>query len=181
MESLKILLLCVGSAIFYGILHDQVTARVCVEYFTIGHDPIFNTESPTLLAFGWGVIATWHVGMFLSVPTILTCRVGSWPTIPAQRLMLPIGILLLVMGLSSLVAGIFGYYSAKFGDLSLPSPLAELVSREKHDAFFADYYAHNAAYTVGEFGGVILCIGIVLRRWYLSHLLRQHKSTINQP
>jgi hypothetical protein len=58
-ESLKIILLCIVAAIVYGILHDQVTARVCVEYFTIGHPPIFHTDDPTLLALGWGVIATW--------------------------------------------------------------------------------------------------------------------------
>ena len=40
-ESLKIVVLCIVAAIVYGILHDQVTARVCVEYFTIGHPPIF--------------------------------------------------------------------------------------------------------------------------------------------
>ena len=59
MESLKIIALCIFSAVLYGILHDQVTARVCVEYFTIGHPPVFATESPTLLAIGWGIIATW--------------------------------------------------------------------------------------------------------------------------
>jgi hypothetical protein len=58
-ESLKIIVLCIVAAMVYGILHDQVTARVCVEYFTIGHPPIFHTDDPTLLAFGWGVIATW--------------------------------------------------------------------------------------------------------------------------
>jgi hypothetical protein len=52
LESLKIILLCIEAAIVYGILHDQVTARVCVEYFTIGHPPIFHTDDPTLLAFG---------------------------------------------------------------------------------------------------------------------------------
>ena len=38
-----IVLLCVASAAVYGIVHDQVTARICVEYFTIGHAPVFDT------------------------------------------------------------------------------------------------------------------------------------------
>ena len=70
-ESLKIVVLCIVAAIVYGILHDQVTARVCVEYFTIGHPPIFHTDDPTLLAFGWGVIATWWMGAILAVPAVL--------------------------------------------------------------------------------------------------------------
>jgi len=49
MEAAKIVLLSMASAITYGIIHDQVTARICVEYFTIGHPPIFGTEDPTLL------------------------------------------------------------------------------------------------------------------------------------
>lgn len=45
MEPLKIILLCLVSAVGYGILHDQVTARICVEYFTIGHPMLFPTTS----------------------------------------------------------------------------------------------------------------------------------------
>jgi hypothetical protein len=46
METCKIVFLSVAAAILYGILQDQVTARICVEYFTIGHLPVFPaTES----------------------------------------------------------------------------------------------------------------------------------------
>ena len=54
-----IILRSVLAAAGYGIIHDQITARICLEYFTIGHTPVFATTSPTLLALGWGVIATW--------------------------------------------------------------------------------------------------------------------------
>ncbi len=90
MESLKIILLCIMATIVYGILHDQVTARVCVEYFTIGHPPVFHTESPTVLAFGWGMIATWWMGLILSIPAVLASRVGSWPKFKAVDLLRPI-------------------------------------------------------------------------------------------
>jgi hypothetical protein len=59
MEFIKIVLLSILAAVSYGICHDQVTARICIEYFTIGHAPVFRTTSPTLLALGWGVIASW--------------------------------------------------------------------------------------------------------------------------
>jgi hypothetical protein len=35
MESLKIVLACVAAANFYGIVPDQFTARICVEYFAV--------------------------------------------------------------------------------------------------------------------------------------------------
>jgi hypothetical protein len=55
MQSLAIVGLCGLSAVTYGIVHDQITARVCVEYFTIGHPPVFDTNSPTLLGLGWAL------------------------------------------------------------------------------------------------------------------------------
>jgi len=163
-ESLKIIFLCIAAAIVYGILHDQVTARVCVEYFTIGHPPIFHTDDPTLLAFGWGVIATWWMGAILAVPAVLACRVGSWPKFDAADLIRPICVLLIVMACASLLAGITGYFLAKAGAVQLMGLLARRVPTEKHIAFLADGAAHLAAYGVGFFGGLMLC-GWVLFRW----------------
>ena len=71
MEAVKIALTCVIAAVLYGIVHDQFTARICIEYFTVFHPPIFHTQSPTLLGIGWGVVATWWVGAFFSVPMII--------------------------------------------------------------------------------------------------------------
>ncbi|MGB7665981.1 MAG: hypothetical protein WBL66_01850, partial [Candidatus Acidiferrales bacterium] len=51
-ESLKIIALAVAAAIAYGIVHDQVTIRVCPEYFTVAHPHIFRTGSLTLIALG---------------------------------------------------------------------------------------------------------------------------------
>ncbi len=45
MEFAKIIGLCILAAIGYGIVHDQVTARICVEYFTVFHAPILGVRS----------------------------------------------------------------------------------------------------------------------------------------
>ena len=79
MESLKIVLVCIAAAVLYGIVHDQFTARACIEYFTVFHPPVFRTQSPTLLGFGWGIIATWWVGAILGVLLALTARAGPRP------------------------------------------------------------------------------------------------------
>lgn len=54
MESLKIWSLCVTAAILYGIVHAQITARLAVEYFTIGHVSPPGLVSHTLLGLYWG-------------------------------------------------------------------------------------------------------------------------------
>ncbi|MFO0941023.1 MAG: hypothetical protein U0930_09660 [Pirellulales bacterium] len=36
--------------------HDQITARICIEYFTIGHPRIIPTDDPTILGIVWGIV-----------------------------------------------------------------------------------------------------------------------------
>ena len=164
MASLKIILLCILVAIVYGILHDQVTARVCVEYFTVGHAPIFPTESPTLLAFAWGTFATWWVGLILGVVAALVSRVGSWPKLNAVNLVRPIAGLLIIMAVASLLTGITGYQLAKSNHMVLSEPYGSRIPKDHHWGFFADSLAHLAAYLVGALGGVILCVQAMVQR-----------------
>ena len=156
--------MCIAAAVVYGIVHDQVTARVCVEYFTIGHPPIFNTTSPTLLAIGWGITATWWVGLILGIPAALACRVGPWPKLDAAGLVRPIICLLATMACGSLLAGIAGYFAAKAGAVELVGAIALYIPNSKYPAFIADLWAHLAAYGIGFFGGLVVCGWILLRR-----------------
>jgi hypothetical protein len=164
MESFKIIGLCIAAAVFYGICHDQVTARVCVEYFTIGHPPVFQTDSPTLLAFGWGAIATWWVGAILGIAAAASARLGSRPKFRAAGLLRPLGVLLIVTACVSLAAGIAGYFAATSGSVWLLEPLASRVPAGKHIAFITDVWAHLAAYATGFLGGIAICVWIVMRR-----------------
>ena len=131
MQAAAIIALCIGASILYGILHDQITARVCVEYFTVGHPPIFGTDSPTLLALGWGVIATWWVGLMLGVPLAIAARAGHRPRRDVRSLVRPIARLLLVMAACALAAGILGFLLAKSGVLILAERFAARVRTER--------------------------------------------------
>lgn len=156
MESLRIVTLCILSAVFYGILHDQVTARICVEYFTIGHPPVFGTADPTILGIGWGIIATWWVGLILGVPLAIAAQVGNRPKRSAASLIRPIGSLLLIMGACAFLAGCLGSLLARNQAIFLIGPMAELVPDQHHVAFLTDLWAHNASYLSGFLGGVVL-------------------------
>ncbi|HLX64335.1 MAG TPA: hypothetical protein VKX17_23885 [Planctomycetota bacterium] len=157
MQSLYIILLCIGAAIFYGVVHDQLTARICVEYFTIGHPRIFDTDDPTLLALGWGVIATWWVGLLLGIPMACAARCGERPKRSARSLIRPLSILLFCMAGISLLAGLVGYLAAQSGAVYLLEPLASRVPTDKHAAFLTDLWMHLASYGAGFIGGLILC------------------------
>lgn len=164
MEAAKIVLLGLAAAVGYGVLHDQVTVRVCLEYFTIGHPRVFDTESPTLLALGWGVIATWWVGLPLGLLLAAFARLGPEPKLTARELLPSVGVLLAVMGALALLAGIAGYVAAVQGKVRLVGSLAAEVPRDRHAVFLADLWAHSASYASGALGGLVLGVVALGRR-----------------
>lgn len=163
-QGVYIVFMCIGAAMLYGVLHDQVTARVCVEYFTVGHPPIFGTEDPTLLGLGWGILATWWVGLLLGIGLACAARFGSWPRREAQALLRRIIGLLLIMAAGALLAGIVGGVLAQAGAVFLVAPLAQAVPADRHAAFIAVLWAHAASYLVGFVGGLVVILWVWISR-----------------
>jgi hypothetical protein len=160
-QAILIVAVSIVAAVIYGIVHDQITARICVEYFTIGHPPVFDTTSPTLLGIGWGIIATWWMGVFLGAPLAIAACAGARPKRTAATLVRPVATLLLVMGICAFLSGLTGYVLAKQGAVRLVGPLATAVPRDRHVPFLTDLWAHDASYLVGFFGGLV----VIARVW----------------
>jgi len=160
MQWFAIVGLSVLSCVVYGIVHDQVTARICVEYFTIGHPRIVATSDPTLLGIVWGVVATWWVGVLLGVPLATVARVGSRPKRSAASLIRPMMMLLVCCAILATLAGAIGCFAASKGWVRLFGWLAEAVPQEKHVAFLTDLWAHNASYLGGFVGGIGLIVWV---------------------
>ena len=164
MEFAKIVLFSLAAAIVYGILHDQVTAHLCVEYFTIAHPPVFPTQSPFLLALGWGALATWWVGLPLGLVLASVARRG-----PARRLTLAdlrpwILWLLIAMAICALIAGAVGGYLVAAGIAPVPGGWAARIPAEKQVTFSADAWAHMSSYGSGIVGGLVLIAYAFFRR-----------------
>jgi len=146
-----------GGAVAYGVVHDQVTIRICLEYFTVFHPRLVDTEDPTLLALFWGVAATWWFGAGLGVVLAAAGRAGSRPRVAPRALVAPVGGLLLVMAGTAAVAGIAGAALASAGAIRVfPPDLAAAIPKERHVAFLSCLWIHNASYLVGFLGGVRL-------------------------
>ncbi len=161
MQALTIIVGCVAAAVGCGVLHDLVTAHVCVEYFTVGHPPVFRTDDPVLLALGWGVIATWWVGLLLGVPLAIAARAGSWPPRAVRSLVRPVAALLAVAAVLALVAGMLGWTLAEYGVVRLIGRIADEVPADRHARFIADLWAHSTSYLAAFVGGVV----VVMRTW----------------
>lgn len=172
MKSLSIVGLSILACVIYGIIHDQVTARLCVEYFTIFHAPIFGTDDPTVLGIGWGILATWWVGLFLGVPLAIVSRAGKLPKRSAGNLIRPMVVLMIVAGCIATAAGLVGLVAASNGWIWMVEPWASRIPSGSHVLFLVDLCAHNASYAVGFVGGLVM-MALVWR----SRLLEGKAST----
>lgn len=164
METLKIVAFSILAAISYGILHDQVTAHVCVEYFTIAHPPIFPTQSPFLLAIGWGIIATWWVGLPLGILLALAARVGRKAKLGLGQLWKPITLLMAWSAGVALFSGVVGALSVAMRMMELPGDWPSVIPVQRWSAFAFALWAHAASYIMGILGGLFLIASIIRRR-----------------
>lgn len=164
MQSLYIVLMSVAAAVGYGILHDLFTAHICVEYFTIGHPPVFHTQNPILLALGWGVIATWWVGLPLGILTAAAARIGPWPRRDARSLIRPMLILLAVMAAGAALSGLNAAASYSGGLIGICEYWARHLPPAAHRGFIIDAFCHNASYFLGAVGGGALCAIVWISR-----------------
>jgi len=173
LEGAGILAMSIAGAIVYGIAHDLITTRICLEYFTIGHPPVWGgTHDPTVLAFTWGVIATWWAGAIIGIPLALAAQVGRLPRRSAASMVRPIVVLLCAMAAIATAAGIvsFEWYRNPAG--ALLDPLTSGIPIQAQPAFMVDLWIHLASYGAGFFGGIVL-IGWVLVRRYRAEVKRR--------
>jgi hypothetical protein len=164
MQIAGIIIISILAAILYGIIHDQVTARICVEYFTIAHPGLIDSDFPTVLGFFWGVVATWWAGLAVGIGLALAARAGRRPKLTSLQMIRPISILLGCMFVVAILAGIVGYLTSSAGIFTLIPRLASRIPDNKHVAFLTAGWAHSGSYLAGFFGGIVLCIRTWKRR-----------------
>ncbi|WP_139230367.1 hypothetical protein [Lishizhenia tianjinensis] len=171
---MKIILCTLLAAIIYGIIHDMITAHLCVEYFTIGHPKIIESKSPVLLALLWGVIATWWVALPMGILVAGFSQFGKKPNLEFRDVMRLILKLLLIMFGIALIAGIVGYVLTYLKIIHLVPRLSELMDSSKHSKFLAAGWAHTSSYLSGIIGTIFLCIIVTRKRKRLLTSTKSH-------
>lgn len=132
MHFLRIWLRAIVAAVLYGIVHDQITIRICLEYFTVWHPRIISSRNPTVLALVWGVVATWWVGAVLGIPLAIAARAGRAPKLTDRDLTKPLVVMFVVVGVLAAANGVRMYYS---------NPMQELAPGER--GCDVDYAIHS--------------------------------------
>ena len=163
-DFLGIIAVSVLGSVLYGIGHDLVTTRLCVEYFTIGHVRIIDSEDPTALAFAWGVRATLWAGLFLGILLACAARLGQRPKRTLRSMLKPIAGLMIVMAVFAIGAGVVGYMMGSSGNLVLhPQILAQLPASARVP-FQICSFAHSMSYNVAFVGGGMLIAWVWVSR-----------------
>lgn len=111
-EALRIIGLTVLAAAIFGFLHDSVTARISLAYFTVGHDMPFQTTNPNLVALIWGVVATWWLALPLGIMIAACALVGRRPTVTWRELRQPLALLVTAGLVISWLVGVHAYLTS---------------------------------------------------------------------
>lgn len=164
MPLLRIVGLCIAALVGYGMLQDQVTARICPEYFTVGHPPIAGVQDPTVLGIAWGFLGSWWGGLFLGLAVAAAARGGSRPQLTAGQLLRPLAVLLAAMVAVTLVCGVGAEYNGAILGVSLGEPWASAVPAPRHRGLLVVASAHFGTYAAALIGGVVLCAWVVRTR-----------------
>lgn len=188
----QIVLGCIAAACVLGIINDQITARICLEYFTEGFhkESIKGTtlarflakfpDSCTVWGLVWGVVATWWLGAIFGVVLAVSARAGWWPKMSPARVGVLVVFSMASIGISVLLYGLFKrYYEFPLPADQVPKLLVahrfmiKDYQPAKHEDLGRRYllcsYIHFQAYQAG------IAYGIIAVGWVLYIRYREHK------
>lgn len=160
MNSFKIILTSIFLAIIYGIIHDLITTQICIEYFTITHPKIIESQNPVVLAFLWGTIATWWVGLIFGILIVFANSFGKSRSLHLKELFpLLLKFFVILFGFA-LFAGLVGYFLTETKVIHLVDRLKSQLKNFDESRFLAVGWTHGASYILGMIGILILCFKI---------------------
>jgi len=148
----------------YGVLQDQISVRLCPEYFTVFHPPIAGVSDPTLLGVAWGFLGSWWGGICLGYSAGLTATLGKRPKLSPRELVVPLVILLLVLAAVVSIAGLSVWRHAEMFEVKLDQGFNAMLPLERHRGLLIVACYHMVAYAVAILGGLVLCVWIHLER-----------------
>ena len=145
------------TTVTYGVINNQVTARICIEFFDLFPLRITN-DSPTAIATVYGIWSTWWLGVPFGGLIATVGRVGRLPKIAPAIIVRPVGLVLSGVATTAAIFGVAGYflYSSAPWD-ALPQNIRAAIPPDKVWAFYVVNFAHLGAYLSGVAGALGLC------------------------
>lgn len=141
----------------YGILQDQVSARLCPEYFTVAHPPVPGLKNPTLLGIAWGFLGSWWGGLLMGYFVGLAATLGPRPPLTLRDVVRPMLVLLVVVGVMTALTGVNVWRHAELLGVSLDPFLKRMVPADRHRWLMVVACYHFTAYTTATLASIVLC------------------------
>lgn len=160
----RIMLLAVTVLCGYAVLQDQVSARLCPEYFTVLHNPVPGVADPTLLGLVWGFLGAAPGGLVLGYALGLAATAGRHPSWGVRRLVRPLLALIGFVGFVTAVTGLAVWRHLDLFGVRFESDVAAAVPAGRQRAAFVVACYHLAAYAASAAGSVGLCVWVGVRR-----------------
>lgn len=168
-EFTKIVLLSMGAALLYAVVHNLLGAAFCPEYLAVGLPPAFQTTSAIGLALGWALLGTWWLSLVLGLALAVLARVGPEPHLNAREFLKPGGYVLAATAVTALIGGVAGYLVGWGGAAGIPAEFTWQVPSEHAAGYVANQWAEWAAYAGG------IAATFLLYRWvWQRRNLQQH-------
>jgi hypothetical protein len=173
MPFLRIVMVCIIGLSVYGMAQDQISVRLCPEYFTVAHPPIIGLNNLTLLGMAWGFLGAWWGGLMIGLALAPIAILGQWPRLSAHELIRPVMLMALVIAAGTVIAGAGGYFNGELVGLTLGEPWASKIPPERHLRFFAVACAHFGTYASATLAAVALCIWTSRQRKLKARVTRE--------
>jgi hypothetical protein len=166
----------------YGILQNQVSARLCPEYFTQFHKPIPDVTDPTLLAVCWGFLASWWGGTLFGYVAGLVATLGPRPPLTTRDFVRPLLVYLVALTTVVAISGVSVWINSTNLGVSIDPSFTwqfPAVSRHKNLLIVATY--HMVAYATATVGGVIVCVWLGRERVRRAGQVTQKDFEMSKP
>lgn len=148
----------------YAMLQDQVSARLCPEYFTVLHPPIPGLTDPTLLGVCWGFLGGWWGGVLIGYVAGLLATLGPRPKLAPRELVRPLAVLVGVITTATALTGVSVWVHAGMLGMTLDADMPRVVPVERHRVLFTVACYHFVGYASATVGGVTVCVWVSLER-----------------
>lgn len=163
-----------GLAILYGIAHDLVTAHVSVDYFTVHHPKLVESQSPLVMALLWGFLATFWVGGIAGMAMAATNLIGGAESLPWSSLRTAAKRTMATVWVGAMLALGTVYAIASLAPMDKRGPTFE------HDRkLVAVAIAHGFSYSMATLATVALCVWIAAKRMRLAKATSGDESIAN--
>ena len=157
----------------FGVLMDQVSARLCPEYFTVLHNPIPGLTEPTLVGLLWGVLGAAGGSVALGYGAGLAATVGSKPSLATRELVIPSLVTVGGVAVAVVAAGVSVWHNARGLGVQLDPAYAVTIPIERHVAALTVGCYHMVAYLAAVAGSVALCVWVGRERARRGHAVSQ--------